>query len=102
MDLAELLDDQRDEIVAMFVRRAKGNHLVPPNVSQSSIIDHIPLLLSELARTLERHSLGGGAEAVDVEATAREHGEQRWHLGYELNGVVREYGVLTRCILDVA
>jgi signal transduction histidine kinase/ActR/RegA family two-component response regulator len=103
MNLAELVNDQRDEIVAAFVRRSRGKDLVPANVSQSSLIDHIPLLLTELARELDRLTQGRGSEdAVDVEETARQHGQQRWHLGYELSGLVREYGVLGRCILDAA
>jgi GAF domain-containing protein len=103
MNLAELVNDQRDEIVAAFVRRSRGKDLVPANVSQSSLIDHIPLLLTELARELDRLTQGRGSEdAVDVEQTARRHGQQRWHLGYELSGLVREYGVLGRCILDAA
>jgi signal transduction histidine kinase/ActR/RegA family two-component response regulator len=103
MNLAELVNDKRDEIVAEFVRRARGKDLVPSNVSRSSVVDHIPLLLMQLARELEQLDQGRASEdPVDVEATAREHGEQRWHLGYELSGLVREYGVLGRCILDVA
>jgi signal transduction histidine kinase/ActR/RegA family two-component response regulator len=103
MNLAELVRDKRDEIVAEFVRRARGKDLVPADISRSSIVDHIPLLLTQLARELEHAAQGRSTQdAVGVEATAREHGEQRWHLGYELSGVVREYGVLGRCILDAA
>jgi signal transduction histidine kinase/CheY-like chemotaxis protein len=100
MNLAQLVSEKRDEIVAAFVSRVRGKDLVPANVSRSSVVDHIPVLLMELARALEH--LDQGKEMVEVEATAREHGEQRWHLGYELSSVVREYGVLTRCILEAA
>jgi signal transduction histidine kinase/ActR/RegA family two-component response regulator len=103
MNLAELVSEKRDEIVAAFVRRARSKDLVPANLSRSAVVDHIPLLLTQLARELQQVDDGRGSEdAAEVEATAREHGEQRWHLGYELSGVVREYGVLTRCILDAA
>jgi signal transduction histidine kinase/ActR/RegA family two-component response regulator len=103
MNLAELVRDKRDEIVAEFVRRARGGDLAPANISRSSLVDHIPLILTQLARELEHAAQGRGTpDAGDVEATAREHGEQRWHLGYELSAVVREYGVLGRCILDAA
>src|SRR3954470_3803461 len=103
MNLAELVQDKRDEIVAAFLPRARGKHIVPANVSQTSLVDHIPRLLTQLARELEELGQGRRSdETVQVEATAREHGGQRWRLGYELSGVVLEYGVLTRCILDVA
>jgi len=82
MNLAELVNEKREEIVAAFVRRSRGKNLVPPHVSQSSVIDHIPLLLTELGRELERLTEGRSSEdAVEVEDTAREHGQQRWHLG---------------------
>ena len=39
---------------------------------------------------------------MDVEITARAHGEQRWQAGYDLRAVVREYGVLRRAVLETA
>ena len=103
MSLARLLIDKRDDVVAAFVRQAKGKELVPQDVSRSSLVDHIPEFLTEIARELER--LGGARQSEDaiaVKASAREHGQQRWHLGYELDAVVREYGVLAQCILEAA
>jgi signal transduction histidine kinase/ActR/RegA family two-component response regulator len=103
MNLAELVDAKRDEIVAAFVGRTRRKELGPANVSQSALIDHMPLLLTQLARELEHLTEERVSQtAPDVEDTAREHGGQRWQLGYELIDVVREYGVLTRCILDCA
>jgi signal transduction histidine kinase/ActR/RegA family two-component response regulator len=103
MSLAKLLNDKRDDIVAAFVRQAKSKHIVPTDVSRVSLVDHIPNFLSEITSELER--IAGprnSLDAIDVKASAREHGQQRWRLGYELSSVVREYGVLAQCILDAA
>ncbi len=88
MSLAQLLNDRRDEIVAAFVRKAQSKDIVPANVSRSSLVDHIPNFLTEMASELER--LAGprnSQDAIDVKASAREHGQQRWHLGYELSWI---------------
>jgi hypothetical protein len=38
----------------------------------------------------------------DSSPAARKHGGQRWGLGYDLEGLVREYGVLRHCISQIA
>ena len=43
-----------------------------------------------------------GQDAGDESGTARKHGEQRWSLGYDLAGLIREYGVLRHIILSIS
>lgn len=41
-------------------------------------------------------------DAVEIDTSARQHGEQRWNLGYDVEGLVREYGVLRQAIVQTA
>lgn len=103
MSLSQLLSTERDAIVAAFVRELTSKHLSPEGTPRSAIVDHIPLFLDEITAELVRWTgPRTSLEAIDVKASAREHGEQRWQLGYDLSSVVREYGVLLQVILDVA
>ncbi|HEX7667038.1 MAG TPA: GAF domain-containing protein, partial [Polyangiaceae bacterium] len=97
--LAELIGSQRDLIVARFVSDSVRKDLPPAGVAHRLVVDHIPRFLDELARQLTTRGADGSSTATGV---AREHGEQRWELGYDLEGLIREYGVLRHCILQVA
>lgn len=103
MSLSDLLSTEREAIVAAFLRELTNKGVSPDGVSRSALVDHIPQFLDEIGAELTR--LTGPRttlEAVDLKATAREHGEQRWHLGYDLGGVVREYGILLQVVLEAA
>lgn len=101
-DLAQVLKARRDEIVTRFVAEVQKD-LSPPRVSRSLLVDHIPTFLDEIVVELERlHGVGSRRGAQDMSTTARQHGEQRWTLGYHLEAVIREYGILRHCILDSA
>src|SRR6201999_4182337 len=67
------------------------------------LVDHIPTFLDE---TVAEIANGGpvrvSQEAIGTSATARQHGEQRWSLGYDLEALIREYGVLRHVILRTA
>ncbi|MEO6951165.1 MAG: ATP-binding protein [Polyangia bacterium] len=98
MDLSELLSTHRAEIVAAFVARVQRADVPPPEVRPASIVDHIPRFLDDLAALLAPAK----RDADDAVEHARLHGEQRWSLGYDLNALIREYGILRECILSVA
>ncbi len=102
-DLAELLRTERDQIVACFVTEVAREALTPPGLSRSLLTDHIPKFLDEIAAELnEATALRDDQDALDTSAVARRHGEQRWTLGYDLEALIREYGVLRHCILQAA
>ncbi len=103
VSLKELLIDYRDDIVTRFVNTVQGKELAPPGLASSVLVDHIPKFLDEILEEL----LGGddvrfSHDAIDVSSTARRHGSQRWTLGYDLEAVVREYGILRHAILEAA
>jgi signal transduction histidine kinase/CheY-like chemotaxis protein len=101
-DLRGLLTEQRDLIVARFVAHARRD-LAPPDVSRWGLMDHIPAFLDEIVLELTRlDRVDGQQDARDTSANARTHGRQRWSLGYDLDSVIREYGVLRHCIVEAA
>ena len=101
-DLRGLLTEQRDLIVARFVAHARRD-LAPPDVSRWGLMDHIPAFLDEIVLELARlDRVDGQQDAHDTSANARTHGRQRWSLGYDLDAVIREYGVLRHCIVEAA
>ena len=100
--LADLLRARRDDIVARFVTETQRKELSPPGVPRSKIVDHIPSFLDEIAAEVARvPEVRMSHDALETSATARLHGEQRWELGYDLEGLTREYGILRHCILQV-
>lgn len=101
--LAQFLRDQRDAIVARFVVTAERKDLAPSGLARSLLVDHIPRFIDEIVSELAAaEPVRMTQEAADVSETARQHGEQRWLLGYDLAGVIREYGVLRHCLMEAA
>jgi signal transduction histidine kinase/ActR/RegA family two-component response regulator len=101
--LRNVLSERQDDIVARFVAEVRRKDISPPAVSGPLVVDHIPLLLDEIVAALANHpTVRVSQDAIDVSATARQHGGQRWGLGYDLEAVVREYGMLRHVILEFA
>ncbi|CAN5660075.1 hypothetical protein BH11MYX1_BH11MYX1_09100 [soil metagenome] len=65
-----------------------------PVSSESELRDHVPFLLNELITALRTGAL------PDYSPNAKEHGRQRYRLGFDIETVVREYGLLRDVILD--
>jgi signal transduction histidine kinase len=94
----------RDEIVSRWTDEVK--RLQPdPSISTGELVDHVPKFIDELASVLRESSeLKNGlkGDAALASSSAAEHGTQRFRLGFDLDAVVREYGILHRCILETA
>src|SRR5689334_3946563 len=102
-ELAVLLKDKRDDIVQRFVNEVRGRELSPPATSRSHLENQIPRFLDEMiAELTTRRRVRFTNDSDDESPTAREHGEQRWELGYDLEALVREYGILRHCLLQCA
>ncbi len=99
--LATLLKERRDAIIASFVAQVRRADLSPPGLSLVSLVDHIPSFLDEIAAELAaENGVTRGQDAADSSDIARQHGHQRWSLGYDVEGLIREYGVLRHCIIE--
>ncbi len=100
MALAQFLTDKRDAVVQRFVAELQADRVPPSGTSRSGVIDHIPSFLDDVVRELRGETPVEATQDIeDKSAAARRHGEQRWELGFDLDALVREYGVLRFCIL---
>ena len=99
--LASALLERRDVILEAW--RAYGEvepgRNIGSTLSRAQFNDHIPAVLDALGRSLqawpdEQALLG----EVTEDATICDHGMQRWHQGYSLAELTREWGCLQMCV----
>jgi PAS domain S-box-containing protein len=96
--LADFLEAEQRPILERFSVRVQ--QLVAPRaLTRSQLVDHIPVLLREIVAAV-REGSASTARIFMPSPAAQEHGKQRLRLGYGLDGVVREYGLLSDCILE--
>lgn len=97
--IADVLEAHCDDIAHRFVEDAKNagaSRALPPE----EIIDSLREYLVELAQALRRELDAGSGESATSKIAA-DHGEQRFHLGYDLAAVIREYTALRDLLWDV-
>ncbi len=101
LPLADLLEARLDELLQQWISRV-GTFLAPDNLTAPELADHLPVFLREVIATL-REPPGAADESPTHgwSAVGREHGAQRFRLGFELASVVREYGLLLHLVLDL-
>ncbi|WP_437675612.1 PAS domain-containing protein [Sorangium sp. So ce131] len=92
--LPTIIRTRRDAIIDRFVGELRRRSSIAREMPKPLLINALPSFLDEVATSLEN-----GAPTSGSEDTAREHGEARWETGFDLDGMVREYGVLRRAIL---
>ncbi|HZL19497.1 MAG TPA: sensor histidine kinase [Polyangia bacterium] len=96
-NLYEVLAARRGELITRWSERLRGGVVVAP-LLRTELLDHMPAFIDEIIRALY-------PDAVPLppsSAQAEEHGEQRLRLGFDVAEVVREYGALHECILQIA
>jgi PAS domain S-box-containing protein len=102
--LADLLATRREDILQRFERKVR-THFPTQGLTHSAIIDTFPVLLEELLVFLRSNTQAEGLSAAaarrQVRDTAAEHRAQRRGLGYDVTQIVREYGLLRDCILEL-
>ena len=95
--LFELLKGKRDQLLRAWGTRI--NSLVASaSLPHAELIDHMPAFVDELIQAL----YPGAVPLPPAGAGAEQHGEQRLSLGFDVAEVVREYGMLHECILEIA
>jgi signal transduction histidine kinase len=95
--LYALLKDQRQALIDRWGQRISGT-TDSAALSRAELLDRIPFFVDEVIAALY-------PEAVPLPASAdnaSEHGAQRFRLGFDVGEVIREYGMLQECILDLA
>ncbi|RYZ65182.1 MAG: hypothetical protein EOP09_14700, partial [Proteobacteria bacterium] len=98
--LADIIVTRSDFIIDEWVARVFDQIAASRGHSRTTIIDSLPKYLIEIGNVLYS-SKPSGPMKISLH-TAREHGETRVTLGYEVRDVVAEYSILREVILAEA
>jgi hypothetical protein len=98
--LADVMEARQDVLFQRWLERVQRDH-APGPLTRPELADHIPEFLREVIAALHREEEGEAPKTHRVGPLGWEHGEQRFHTGFDLPNVVREYGALQDCILDL-
>jgi PAS domain S-box-containing protein len=97
-DFVAFLRAERSSIIELFTARVRASFRVA-GLTQSELVNHLPDFLDEVIEALQAGT-HGGREAPVQGGTGVEHGQQRLRVGYDLEALVREYGILRDCVLE--
>lgn len=99
-ELASLLRHQRTTILERWQHRV-AELADTLHISRIEMLDHMPMFVDGLIAVLD----GAPATAEEAEAPAQEagalHGAQRLSVGFDVDEVVREYGILADVFLEI-
>src|SRR3954471_5821310 len=95
--LFELLKAKRDQLMTCWGIRIKAM-VASASLPHAELLDHMPAFVDEIIQAL----YPAAVPLPPVSARAEQHGEQRLGLGFDVAEVVREYGMLHECILELA
>lgn len=98
LHLSHLLAARRTEILERWRRRISHEH-ADKGLSHGELWDHLPLFFDEVLAALASTE-GLDEEAVPQVTASTAHGTQRLRVGFDLLEVIREYEILSDCILD--
>jgi hypothetical protein len=96
-DLATLLKARRQDLINRWSVTVTRESTAEP-ISRAELLDHIPRFIDELIGALHPEALS----LTSLGGNAVEHGAQRLNQGLNVAEVVREYGTLHRCIIEIA
>jgi signal transduction histidine kinase len=95
--LAALLKQERQRLIDRWTTET-GRANTATALSRAELLDHVPQFVDELIAAL----FPGALPLPPDGGNALEHGAQRFRLGFDVSEVVREYGTLHRCIIELA
>jgi signal transduction histidine kinase len=96
--LADAIASGKDAVLRCWRARVQG--IDPSAIPESVIIDTLPAFLDELIAVL-RDSRGSKRPGGQGMTLALTHGAERFHSGFSLGAVIREYGIFRECLLDL-
>ena len=99
--LVALLRQHRDDIVERWITRMR-DAIAPRNVDRGDLIDSLEEFLERLAEAIDQQMVGTAHGVSRAARVAREHGRQRFELGYDLASTIREYGLLRDVLFEIA
>jgi len=95
--LFEVLKERREHLITCWGHRIK-TLVASASLPRAELLDHIPAFVDEIIQALYPSAV----PLPPMSARAEQHGEQRLGLGFDVAEVVREYGMLHECILEIA
>jgi signal transduction histidine kinase len=95
--LFEVLKERRGHLITCWGARIKSL-VASASLPRAELLDHIPAFVDEIIQALYPSAM----PLPPMSTRAEQHGEQRLGLGFDVAEVVREYGMLHECILEVA
>ncbi len=95
------LQNHRDAIVERWISAVR-EQLANGGEYDSELRDHIPFFIEAMIEMLHDESQGVRKEKLEgYDTVGREHGSQRYRIGFSLKTLVKEYGLLRDIILDI-
>lgn len=94
----QIIEENADRIIERFAGAVCEAELPSRNMSHAEIVDKLGRFLAVMAATIKAGRRDDARASIDA---ATEHGRQRWHEGYDLKSVVREYGLIRQIVLEV-
>jgi hypothetical protein len=98
--LADVMEAGQEKLFQDWLERVRREH-APGPLSEPELADHIPEFLREVLAALRREEEGEAPKTHRVGPLGWEHGDQRFRTGFDLTNMVREYGALHDCILNL-
>jgi signal transduction histidine kinase len=95
--LFAVLKENRSRLISRWEERTKSL-VVDASLPRAELLDHIPAFVDEITGALYPEAM----PLPPSSAHADEHGGQRLRLGFDVAEVIREYGLLHECILEIA
>lgn len=100
--LADLLERRREAIIHRWAERVRADGVADETLSPSALRNSLPEFLTQVAAALRRQAPQAACEAAPAtEYVAREHGRQRYRVGFDLRNLVVEYNVLREVLFAV-
>jgi len=98
--LSSLLAARRQEILERWTQRIGREH-PDKELSRGELWDHLPRYFDEMLAALgAEDGACGETPPSEGDTASTAHGTQRLRVGFDLGEVIREYEILTECILD--
>lgn len=97
VEIGGLLQRNASSIVERWCERARDEQTTAQRVHQEVLRDELPAFLQATGRALK--DAGDDAAGAHFKV-AKEHGEQRWHNGWSLTEVVRDYQLMRLVVLE--
>ncbi len=98
--LTDLLASRRARILERWTQRIRWEQ-APEGLTHGELWDHLPQILEELlAAFAEREGRPVDAALPEQSPASARHGSQRLRVGFDVEQVVREYGILAEILVD--